>query len=348
MTSRERVLLAIDGKRTDRIPTDYHSHDSVTLALIDKLGVTDQEELLRALGIDMRRVQFNHRLPDVGPDSDGYMRNLWGLRYRSDDPDQGRYTGIWPFDENTTVDDVDNHEWPDASELDYSQVKPQCEKYGGQFATFGAPWSPFFHEVAWTIGQENFFVWMTTKPDVVQALIDRVVDFEVQATRLFLEAADGMVDIAYFGNDFGTQRGLFVSPQMYDRFLRRPLKRFFDVAKEFGCRVMKHSCGAVRSIIPWFIEDGVDILDPVQTAAAGMGLGGLLSDFGDRLCFHGAMDTQFVLPQSTTGEVRAKVNDHRQLSRDRGRYILCGSQEYMDDIPLDNLLAMYDENRKIG
>jgi uroporphyrinogen decarboxylase len=175
------------------------------------------------------------------------------------------------------------------------------------------------------IGQETFFIWMMTKPDVVKAIIEHFVDYEVEATRRFLEAANGMIDSTYFGNDFGTQRGLVISPAMWQEFIRTPLKRYFDVSHEYGCKVMKHSCGAVRDIIPLLIEDGVDILDPIQVAAAGMALPDLIRDFGDSLCFHGGVDTQRTLLFGSVTDVRTEVRSYIDLTRDRGGYILCGS-----------------------
>jgi len=139
---------------------------------------------------------------------------------------------------------------------------------------------------------------------------------------------------------------LFISPRMWHEFIRQPLKRYFDVSHDYGCKVMKHSCGAVRDIIPSLIEDGVDILDPIQVAAAGMDLAGLVRDFGRVLCFHGGVDTQRTLPFGSTEDVRAEVRSYLELTREHGGYILCGSQEYIEDIPLENLLAIYDENRK--
>lgn len=345
MTPRERVLQAIAHKPTDRAPADYGAHQAVTDGLIQKLGVANAEELLEALHVDMRRIGFNYGLPDTGPDSDGYMRTMWGARRREKDPGDGRPNYVSPFTEDTSVDDVHAHAWPDPQALDYSQVRGQCRKYYGKYVTFGAPWSPFFHEVGWLIGQEPFFVWMATKPDVLKAIIQHVVDYEVEATRRFLEAADGMLDITYFGNDFGTQRGLFISPQMWQAFIRKPLKRYFDVSHEFGCKVMQHSCGAIRNIIPFLIEDGVNILDPIQVAAAGMDLSGLVRDFGQALCFHGGVDTQRTLPFGSTVDVRAEVRSYLDLTKKGGGYILCGSQEFIEDIPLDNILAMYDENQ---
>ena len=346
MTSRERVLQAIAHKPTDRAPANYSALGTVTEGLIEKLGLADAEELLQALRVDMRRIHLDYGQPAGPPDADGYVRDMWGTKRCPEPVEDGRPATIMPFDDQTTVDDVHDHDWPDPAVLDYSQVRAQCERYGGEYATFGAPWSPFFHEVGWLIGQETFFIWMATKPEVVQAIIDHVVDYEVEATRRFLEAANGLLDITYFGNDFGTQRGLFVSPGMWNDFMRQPLKRYFDVSHDFGCKVMKHSCGAVRDLIPCFIEDGVDILDPIQVAAAGMDLPGLVRDFGDALCLHGGVDTQRTLPFGSEQDVRHQVKSYLDLTRDRGGYILTGSQDFIDDIPLDNILAIYDENLK--
>ena len=348
MTPRERVLLAIGHKKSDRTPANYAAHQVVTDRLIEKLGVADVEELLQALHVDMRRITFSYSQPDSEPDADGYVRTMWGARRRSSDPGDGEPQYISPFDEDTTVDEVHGHQWPNPAALDYEGIRGQCARYCGEYATYGAPWSPFFHEVGWLIGQERFLIWMTSKPKVLQAIIDHVVDYEVEATRRFLDAAEGMVDITYFGNDFGTQRGLFISPKMWQQFMRAPLKRYFDVSRNYGCRVMKHSCGAVRDIIPLLIEDGVEILDPVQVRAAGMDLPGLVRDFGDHLVFHGGVDTQSTLPFGTTDDVRAQVRSYIDLTRDRGGYILSGSQDYIEDIPLDNILAIYDENVKVG
>lgn len=345
-TSRERVLAAIGRHRTDRAPADYQAWPSVTARLIARLGVKSQEGLLQALGVDMRRAPVNYYLPASQPDADGYVRDMWGARKRPEPRTDGRPNWISPFNEDTTVDDVHAHAWPDPAALDFREPIRQFRAWQPDYATYGAPWCPFFHEAGWLIGQENFYVWMGTKPDVVEAIVNRIVDYEVEATRRFFEEAAGCVDIAYFGNDFGTQRGLFVSPAMHDQFLRRPLRRFFDTARSFGCRVMQHSCGSVRELIPSFIEDGVDILDPIQVRADGMALDGMVRDFGSRLAFHGGVDTQETLPFGTPPEVRAQVRGYRSLTRERGGYLLCGSQELIDDIPLDNILAMYDENQK--
>jgi uroporphyrinogen decarboxylase len=344
MTGRERVLAAIGHERTDRAPANYGAHQEVSDALAAKLGVPDQEGLLQALGVDIRHIPAEYYLPEAPADGEGWLTNMWGVRRRLVGRDPDRYETVYPFDEDTTIDEVHAHPWPDPAKLDYSGVKAACAAVHDTYATVGAPWSPFYHEVWWIVGQESFFIWMSTKPEVLSAIIRHVVGYEIEATRRFLEAADGLIDITYVGNDYGSQRGLAVSPAMWNAFIRAEQKRYFDLSHDFGCRVMFHSCGSVRDLVGTLIEDGVDVLDPVQVQAAGMDLGGLCRDFGGRLCFHGGVDTQGTLPFVSSHEVREHVRGHLDLFRDSGGYILTGSQLYIGDIPLDNILAIYEEN----
>ena len=346
MTSRERVFQAIAHKPTDRTPADFGAQTSVTAALVQKTGVADAEELNVMLGVDLRPIWLDYNQPKSAPDAEGYTRNMWGVRKRDRGTQDGKPDFIPPFTEETTVDDVHAHPWPDPAALDYATVREQCLKHHEKYVTIGSPWCPFFHELAWILGQEDFLSWMHTKPEMMHAVIGHVVDYEVEVTRRFLVAADGMLDIAFFGNDFGTQRCLFISPGMWQTFIRRPLKRFYDLSHDFGCKVAQHSCGAIRDILPSLIEDGVDMLDPIQVAADGMDLAGLVRDFGPRVTFHGGVDTQRTLPFGSTADVRAEVRSYIDLARGKGGYILCGSQSYIEDIPLDNILAIYDENQR--
>jgi uroporphyrinogen decarboxylase len=338
MHSRERVLAALHHQPTDRAPRDYSALAEVNDRLIARLGLRDYEELLQFLQVDMRRVGwFNYAPPPPEPDADGFTRDLWGVRVHS-------ATGqrLCPFDENTTVADVEAHPWPSPDALDYSEIHQQCAQFHDDYVTYGAPWCPFFHEVGWLIGQETYFIWMHTKPEVVEALTRRMVDYEIAVTQRFLKEARGLLDVYYVGNDFGSQRGLVISPEMWERFLRPSLRRFYDLAHDYDCLVMQHSCGAIRSIIPQLIADGVDLLDPIQVRAEGMALEGIYRDFGPQLILHGGVDTQHLLPHGTPDQVRAQVRAYRELTRDAGGYLLTGSQDFIADIPDENILAMYE------
>jgi len=111
---------------------------------------------------------------------------------------------------------------------------------------------------------------------------------------------------------------------------------------------MYHTCGAVRRLIPDFIEMGVDILNPIQVSAKGMEPAGLKRDFGDALCFHGALDIQTVLSQGTPDQVRAEVAQLCQVLGQGGGFILAPTNNVMPETPVENILALYEAVQEVN
>jgi len=132
-----------------------------------------------------------------------------------------------------------------------------------------------------------------------------------------------------------------ISPRMFRRFIAPSLKRFIAQAKAYGQRVMYHTCGAVRRLIPDFIEMGVDILNPIQPSARGMAPDALKRDFGDALCFHGALDIQTVLSRGTPDQVRAEVARLCHVLGQGGGFILAPTNNIMPETPVENILSLY-------
>jgi uroporphyrinogen decarboxylase len=108
-------------------------------------------------------------------------------------------------------------------------------------------------------------------------------------------------------------------------------------------QVLFHSCGAIRNIIPDLIEIGLDILYPIQTRAAGMEPGRLKTDFGDRLTFYGGVDTQWTMPYSTPDDVRREVRERIEVLGRGGGYIVSTTHVLMNDVPPENVVALYEE-----
>ena len=72
-----------------------------------------------------------------------------------------------------------------------------------------------------------------------------------------------------------------------------------------------------------------------------MEIGSLKREFGKHLTFHGSIDTQQTLPRGSAADVETEVRSRLALFADEGGFICCGSQDYMIDIPLENLLTIY-------
>jgi uroporphyrinogen decarboxylase len=144
-------------------------------------------------------------------------------------------------------------------------------------------------------------------------------------------------------DDVGTQEGLMVSREMFREFFAPRLSRLVDLAHSHGAKLLFHSCGAIRPLVEDIIEIGVDILDPLQAAAKGMEPEALKADFGDRLCLHGGICTQHLLPEGSPEDVRSEVRRRIGILGDGGGYILAPCHVVQTDVPTENVLAMVDE-----
>jgi len=114
-----------------------------------------------------------------------------------------------------------------------------------------------------------------------------------------------------------------------------------DCIHGLGAKVLYHSCGLIRTFIPELIQLGVDVLDPIQPVGPEMAPERLASEFGDRLCFHGGIDMQHLLPHGTPEQVRAEVRRYCEVLGSRGGYIVGPAHLFQPDVPPENILAVY-------
>jgi uroporphyrinogen decarboxylase len=142
------------------------------------------------------------------------------------------------------------------------------------------------------------------------------------------------------GDDFGTQRGSFVSPAMFADLIAPYFFARISCTKQLAnCYYWHHTCGAVARLLPQIIACGVDILNPVQTSAEGMDPEGLKAACGDSLVFWGAVDVQQLLPRATPHEVRQEVRRLIEVLGRDGGYVSAPAHEMQDDIPPENIVA---------
>jgi len=97
----------------------------------------------------------------------------------------------------------------------------------------------------------------------------------------------------------------------------------------------------IAPFIPELIKLGIDILDPIQPVGPAMAPERLQAQFGGRICFHGGIDMQRVLPQGTPAEVRAEARRYCEILGAEGGYILAPAHLFQPDVPPENILAMY-------
>ena len=191
-------------------------------------------------------------------------------------------------------------------------------------------------------GIEQCLIDTVEHPEWVEFLQTRFLEFFVEDFRRAMEASDGRIDAFLALTDLGSQERVLLSPEARRRFVQPPLRVLADTVHREGVRLLFHSCGAVREVVPELIDCGVDILNPLQPAAKGMEPEGLKREFGAALSFHGGIDIQYLLPMEGPETVRNEVRRRVGILGKGGGYILAPSHNLQADIPVRNILAMYD------
>lgn len=350
LTPRERVLLALAHQETDRIPVDFSATPETWTALQETLGVSDQEAVLRHLGIDLR----HPRQPYVGPPleqrPDGAWRDAWGVWRRTVPHAKGAYEEICehPLAGLQDASELADYPWPRPEWWDAADLAAQIRRldaeasYAIALEEFGDPGGIF--EIAWYLrGMEQFCMDMATQPEIAFEIMRHVADFYLGMLERVMAAAGERIDLIWTSDDIAHQHGRLMSDRTWRELVAPHHARLNRRVHELGARVMYHCCGAVRPFIPGLIENGVDVLDVLQFSADGMDPAEIKSSFGDALCFHGGVDVQTTLPFAGEEEVRRTTRERIKVLGRNGGYILAPTHNIQPDTPPRNILSMYRE-----
>ena len=163
------------------------------------------------------------------------------------------------------------------------------------------------------------------------------------------DAAADVIDIFFFGNDFGGQTGPLMSPEMFDRFMIPHLKRLCDLGHSYNLKTQMHCCGGIYELIPSMIEAGIDGLHSIQSPCRGMDIGRLKSEFGEKIILNGAIDTHHTLIEKDTSGVKEDTRKVLEIMMPGGGYIAGASHDtILEETPVENVLIMFDAIYEYG
>lgn len=343
------MLAAINRQPVDRIPTDIWATGEVWAKLRRHFG--EQANIAKELHIDgFASVWPEYVGPALPPVPSNESADFWGIRNRQVPHEGGSYHEqyFYPLADAQTMDDLEKYTWPKADWFDYSKMRSAAQGLARTQAVQCGYMAPFYYHNLLR-GLEQSLVDPLMDAEFTHALIGRISDFFYDHHRRMFEACAGLIDVAQVTDDLGGQSGPLISPALYREFYAPHHKRFIDLCHEFGISVFHHDDGSCRPFIPLLVDMGIDILNPIQWTCPGMDMTELKAEFGDRICFHGAIDNQRILPFGTPQEVRAEVRHCMDaLASDGTGYILASCHNLQVNTPIENIIAMYDEAWKYG
>ena len=358
MTPRERFAKAMRHENPDRPPIFVTFTPQVARKMSDHLGLPYEEpydsllstrishmDLLTRLGNDF--VGIAACAPDNFPTRDlgnGILENEWHMKFI----DQGIYFEFYeyPLANAATKEDIENFDFPDPyapGRFDIAQAN--YEKYRNDYVIVADLETAIFETSWYLVGLEKLLMDMMMQAEYVDPLLDRIMEVNLAIGKELIAMG---ADMIWAGDDFGSQNGMLISPDLWRQYFKPRMKYMFDEFRKVNpdIRIAWHTCGSILPIIPELIEIGLDILNPIQPLAAGMDAEFLKKTYGDRLVFFGGFDIQKLMPTGTPEEIRAGVRRLKRILGENGGYIIAPAHNIQDDTSVENILAFFDEAKK--
>ena len=380
MTSRDRVLAALNFRTPDRVPIDLGGfqsgiHKKAYLELLRYLErdeeivmldpvqqlVKPSEEILELLKVDFRYVtakgpkgfdgtiRQNFRKGKLRHD----LRDEFGVVWSMPD-EQQLYMDIsyHPLAE-ASIEDIESYPFPDGSDPSrFEGVREEVLRiqentpYAVSTGIGGV-----VYEICWYMrGLERWFMDMMENPSFCEALLDKVLKFWLDYYTGFMKEIGDIIDVVMIGDDLAGQSGPLFPPEFYRSVVKPRQKKLVQHIKSLtSSKIWYHTCGAVVEYIPDLMDNGIDILNPVQITAKGMDPEFLKNSFGKELVFWGGgIDSQHILPFVSPDEVRANVKVNMEAFKPGGGYVFNNVHNIQAGVPPENIVAMYEAAYEYG
>jgi len=325
MNPRNRVLTALNHEIPDRIPIDLGGPaNSLAIPVISALSnrfslQSDSlqiwhpilrlpeipEPLLQYLEIDTRHIHVTPPIPLQWQTSSPTKYIDWlGIQYSRQ---EAFYVPkVYPLSAARSKQDIDEYPWPHPQTSWFrNKVKDAHQHYSNGYAIIADPAIPGIFELGcWLMGWQHFLALLIQVPETAIYLLDRILELHVTYWKQFLAEIGEYVQIVLLGDDYGTDSGPFLRPQLFQEMINPRLKKLVSSIKQRGSMaVMLHSCGAIHQLIPHLISSKIDVLSPIQQNHPQMQAQTLKTHYGDKLVFHGGVDLV---------SFEQKSNDERQ------------------------------------
>lgn len=347
--SKEWVRQALRGKGDGRCPVRLKrlSFDVILKygdALAD-LFCAYPDDVIAVIPYDITiGYQSPDKTPHVNP-VEALMRDMewvdeWGTRWGHAFGGVGATPVDHPIKDWSLLDDYLQHKLPDPNavgRLDGAAHALTMHK-SAQYC-YGVIHLALFERLHALRGMKNAFTDFYTNDSEVRKLLDALQAYLLEIVRRWGQLG---ADAVFLTDDWGSQTGLMISPDLWRAIFKPRYAEVFDEAHRLGMDVFFHSCGNVLAIVGDLIDVGLDVLDPVQPGA--MDLEQVARQYGGKVAFSGAVDVQELLvsgsPQRVKDEVRKVVDI---LGRPYGGRLVLGPANVMTpDMPFENLVALFE------
>jgi hypothetical protein len=279
MISKERVKRAIEFKTPDRLPMEF-----------DAYGISD------TMGFGWNQIGTGDR---------GTRKSLdeWGCTWtRSEVENMGLVTEN-PLDE---WDKLGDYKFPDPDDpVFWEGTEERSRRLNLNKYIKTGIFMVFFERLHSLRGFENLMLDFYFERKKLEALADRIAEFDIGIIRNTARRFPGLIDGIGFSDDWGTEQAAFISVELFDEFFKPRYKNIFRACHEAGWHVWLHSCGKITTLVPSLIDAGVDVFNLLQPRVFGIEEFG--KQFAGKTCFSTCADIQHTLPFKSPLEIEEEV-----------------------------------------
>ncbi len=338
MNSRERILSAINHKECDRVPTDIWMVDEIKEKLRNYFGVKTDYEVYKKLNID--------GIYWIMPKSIYGDEDPFGIQFKKIPLPDG--SGFYkepiehPLAKFETIDEIEeSFRWPNADIYDYSSLNEQLNFYENEVRLGG--YISLSYEYELLRGTEQMMIDFATDYDLSMYILEKINSFVSEKTRRILDYANGKIDLSQITDDFGSQSSLLLGKEMTLKYFQPFYEKNIKMVKSYGAKVFHHDDGAITELIPWLIEQDISILNPLQWHLPGWNLEELKNKYGSKLCFHGGIDNQYVIPFGNYKELEQEIfTCIDTLFRDKTGYICAPCHNIQANTSAERIVKMFE------
>jgi uroporphyrinogen decarboxylase len=324
---RERVISALRHKQTDAVPYNVELCADELEKVISYAGI-GKEQYWDWSGNHIEKISYN------------------GGSCIGEDVFRDEYGVVWDRRENKDIGiprtilaepDLNGYAFP-KPDLEAVKKKTAAALSNGRDSFKMGKIGLAYFERAWSIrGFENLLTDFYLEEDFAAGLFDCILQNNLE---IINTALDYDIDGFYFGDDYGQQNSLLMSPECWRKYIKPGLKLMFEPVKRAGKFVALHSCGNISEILPDLIEIGLDVYQTVQPEI--YDLKHIKNKYGADLSFWGGISTQRDLPFAAPDKIKTIVNETIHVLNNNGGYIAGPTHQVPSDAPVENVIALIE------
>jgi len=374
MTSRERVLKTLNFETPDRVPIDLGGnqtgiHKNAYMNLVKYFGLNEELEIMDAVQqlaqpseavLERFHVDTRYIRAGAGEGYDGTIKqNTRDGKLWHDLKDE--FGVVWSMPDhnplymdisrhplaNATIDDLKDYPWPKGNDpVRFAGLRERALtlKKETPYAVVSGI-AGVVYEYCWYLrGLEDWFCDLVTDGEFCEALIDQTCKFWMDYFEGFLNEVGDLVDVIMIGDDLAGQDGPLFNPEIYHSIVKPRHKKLAQyIRSRTQAKIWYHTCGNCRAYIPELKDNGVDILNPVQTSAKNMDAAELKAEWGGKMVFWGGgCDSQHVLPTGTPETVYENTRSNVEIFKQGSGYVFNNIHNIQGEVSPQNIVAMYD------